>query len=82
MKSKSLELDQDEDILELRELDDTQTDAIVDDYKDMKIDMVASSRGKRLGWNKYAVDKFTGFNDYERSRTADELSFSSNGLPH
>jgi hypothetical protein len=66
MKSKSLELDQDEDILELRELDDTQTDAIVDDYKDMQIDMVESSRGKRLGWNKYTVDKVTGFNENDR----------------
>jgi len=52
--------------LEMREADQAETDVIVDDYKDMKIDMLASSRGERLGWNKYAVDKFTGFNDYDR----------------
>lgn len=35
----------------MRELDDAQTDVIVDDYKDMKIDMVASSRKNFLQWN-------------------------------
>ena len=51
MKSKH----EDEE-LELREFDQTETDVLVDDYKDLKIDMVASSRGKSLGWNKYAYD--------------------------
>jgi len=61
MKSKH---EEDED-LEMRESDQVETDVIVDDYKDMKIDMVASSRGQRLGWNKYTVDKVRGFNDYD-----------------
>lgn len=49
----------------MRELDDAQTDVIVDDYKDMKIDMLSSSREQRLGWNKYAFDSVTGFNEYD-----------------
>jgi len=60
MKSKH-----EEEALEMRESDQNDTNVIVDDYKDMKIDMVASSRGQRLGWNKYAVDNVTGFNDYD-----------------
>ena len=61
MKSKP-----EEEALEMRESDQVETDVLVDDYKDMKIDMVASSRGQRLGWNKYTVDKVSGFNDYDR----------------
>ena len=53
-----------DEAIELRESDQVETDVIVDDYKDMKIDMMTSSRGQRLGWNKYTVDKATGFNDY------------------
>lgn len=47
MKSKPQE---DED-LEMRESDQVETDVIVDDYKDLKIDMVASSRRNFLQWN-------------------------------
>jgi len=61
MKSKP-----EEEALEMRESDQVETDVIMGDYKDMKIDMVASSRGQRLGWNKYTVDKVTGFNEYDR----------------
>jgi hypothetical protein len=59
MKSKPQE---DED-LEMRELGLDEGEVPIDDFKDIKIDMVASSRGQRLGWNKYTVDKVTGFND-------------------
>lgn len=45
--------------------EDAQTDVLVDDYKDMEIDVVPSTREQRLGWNKYAIDKLTGFNDYD-----------------
>jgi hypothetical protein len=58
MKSKTKE----EEDLELRELGLDEGEVLVDDFKDIKIDMVASSRGQRLGWNKYAIDKVTGFN--------------------
>jgi len=61
MKSKP---EEDEE-LEMRELGLDEDEVLVDDFKDMKIDMVASSRGQRLGWNKYTVDKITGFNDYD-----------------
>lgn len=60
MKSK-----QAEDEVEVRGTEDATSDVLVDDYKDLKIDMVASSWGQRLGWNKYAIDKVTGFNDYD-----------------
>ena len=46
MKSKH-----EEEALEMRECDQDYTDVIVDDYKDMKIDMVASSRKNFLQWN-------------------------------
>ena len=46
MKSKHEEED-----LVLQESDQVETDVIVDDYKDMKIDMVASSRKNFLQWN-------------------------------
>lgn len=49
----------------MREFDQAETDVIVDDFKDLKIEMLASSRGKRLGWNKYAIDKVGGFNEYD-----------------
>ena len=58
MKSKPQE---DED-LEMRELGLDEGEVLINDYKDIKIDMVASSRGQRLGWNKYAIDKVTEFN--------------------
>ena len=51
MKSKY-----EEEALEMREFDQVESDVLVDDYKDMKIDMLASSRGKRLGWNRYDCD--------------------------
>ena len=38
--------------LELREFEQVESQVLVDDYKDLKIDMVESSRGERLGWNK------------------------------
>ena len=41
------------------------TDVLDDDYKDLELDLVASSRGRKLGWNKYTIDKVTGFNDYD-----------------
>jgi len=47
MKSKPEE----EEAVELRESEQVETDVIVDDYKDMKIDMVASSRKNFLQWN-------------------------------
>ena len=46
MKSK-----QEEEAIELKESEQVETDVIVDDYKDMKIDMVASSRKNFLQWN-------------------------------
>ena len=45
MKSKH-----EEEALEMRESDQVETDVIVDDYKDMKIDMVTSSRKNFLQW--------------------------------
>ena len=60
MKSK-----QEAEELELRKFDQVESDVLVDDYKDLKIEMVASSRGKSLGWNEYAIDKVGGFNDYD-----------------
>ena len=51
MKSK-----QESEELELREFDQVESDVLVDDYKDLKIEMVASSRGKSLGWNRYDYD--------------------------
>ena len=61
MKSKLEEAEE----LEMRESDQAETAVTVDDYKDLKIDMVASGRGERLGWNKCSADKVTGFNDYD-----------------
>ncbi len=58
MKSKP----QEDEAVENRSAEDTTSDVLVDDFKDIKIDMVASSRGQRLGWNKCAIDKVTGFN--------------------
>ena len=52
MKSK-----QEAEEMELRKFDQVESDVLVDDYKDLKIEMVASSRGKSLGWNR--------FNDYD-----------------
>ena len=43
-------LESDVDAMEMRELDDAQRDAIVDDYKDLAIEMMGSSRDKRLSW--------------------------------
>ena len=51
MKSK-----QEAEELELRKFDQVESDVLVDDYKDLKTDMVASSRGKSLGWNRYDYD--------------------------
>lgn len=48
MKSKP---EEDENTLELRELDDAQADTTVDNYKDLKIDILASSRKNFLQWN-------------------------------
>ena len=47
MKSKQAE----DEAVELRESEQVETDVIVDDYKDLKIDMVASSRKNFLQWN-------------------------------
>jgi hypothetical protein len=59
MKSKP----EQEEAVEFPEVDFSKTHVLVDDYKDLEIEMIAGSRGKTLGWNKYAVDKRKGFND-------------------
>ena len=59
MLSKSEE----KEAVEIRGTEDTTSDVLVDDYKDLEIEMMAGSRAKTLGWNKYAVDKRKGFND-------------------
>ena len=46
MKSK-----QEDEELELREFDQTESDFLVDDYKDLKIEMVASSHNNLLRWD-------------------------------
>jgi hypothetical protein len=66
MDKQNPETHNESESLELREFDQVESDVLVDDYKDMQIDMVESSRGKRLGWNKYTVDKVTGFNENDR----------------
>jgi hypothetical protein len=66
MDKQNAETHNESESLELREFDQVESDVLVDDYKDMQIDMVESSRGKRLGWNKYTVDKVTGFNENDR----------------
>ncbi len=48
MKSKP---EQDED-LELPEWDFSKTGVLVDDYKDLEIEMMAGSRAKTLWWMK------------------------------
>lgn len=48
MKSKPEE----EEAIELPDWDFSKTDVLVDDYKDLKIDMVAGSRAKTLWWMK------------------------------
>jgi hypothetical protein len=48
MKSKP----QEEDI-ELPEVDFSKTHVLVDDYKDLEIEMIAGSRGKTLWWMKH-----------------------------
>ena len=53
MKSKH---EEDEDV-EMRETEQVETDVLVDDFKDLEIDIVASSRGQKLGWNKYDYDR-------------------------
>ena len=62
MDKQNAETHNESESLELREFDQVESDVLVDDYKDMKIDIVASSRGKKLGWNRYAIDKLSGFN--------------------
>ena len=42
---------QEEDI-ELPEVDFSKTDVLVDDYKDLEIEMMAGSRAKTLWWMK------------------------------
>jgi len=39
--------------LEMRELDASQTDVVVDDYKDLEIEIMESSREKTLWWMKH-----------------------------
>ena len=56
MDKQNAETHNESESLELREFDQVESDVLVDNYKDMKIDMVASSRGKRLGWNRYDCD--------------------------
>ena len=46
MKSKPQE---DED-LEMRESDQVETDVIVDDFKDLELELMAGSREKTLWW--------------------------------
>lgn len=36
-----------------------------EDYSDLEIDVVPSSRDQKLGWNKYSVDSTKGWNDYD-----------------
>ena len=56
MDKQNAETQNEPESLELREFDQVESDVLVDDY------MVASSRGQRLGWNEYAIDKLSGFN--------------------
>ena len=49
----------------MQNLEDRETDIIVDEYKDLPIETVASSREQRLGWNTYLLDKGLGFNEYD-----------------
>ena len=48
MKSKQAE----DEAVELRESEQVETDVLVDDYKDLEIDIMASSRAKTLWWMK------------------------------
>nr|VFK42379.1 MAG: hypothetical protein BECKSD772F_GA0070984_11212 [Candidatus Kentron sp. SD]VFK48895.1 MAG: hypothetical protein BECKSD772E_GA0070983_11482 [Candidatus Kentron sp. SD]VFK80411.1 MAG: hypothetical protein BECKSD772D_GA0070982_11122 [Candidatus Kentron sp. SD] len=61
MKSKLTE----NEPVELQDAEDNVTDIVVDDYKDLEIETLASSHERRLGWNRYALDKGLGFNEYD-----------------
>lgn len=56
---------EEEESIEQPELDFSKTHVLVDDYKDLEIEIMAGSRGKTLGWNKCTIDKRKGFNDYD-----------------
>ena len=48
MKSKH---EEDEDV-EMRETEQVETDVLVDDFKDLELEVMASSREKTLWWMK------------------------------
>ena len=50
MKSKQQAEDED---LELRESDQVETDVIVDDFKDLELEVMTGSREKTLLWMKH-----------------------------
>jgi hypothetical protein len=52
MKSKQEE----EETVELPEVDFSKTHVLVDDYKDLEIEMMAGSRAKTLWWMKELED--------------------------
>ena len=54
-----------EESSEMREIDESQADVLVDDYKDMEIELMVGTRENRLAWNKYGFDNITGFNEYD-----------------
>lgn len=43
---------EEKEAVELPERDFSETDVLVDDYKDLEIDIMASSRAKTLWWMK------------------------------
>ena len=36
-----------------------------EDYSDIEIDTIPSSRDQKLGWNNYSIDSTKGWNDYD-----------------
>ena len=36
-----------------------------EDYSDIEIDILLSSRDQKLGWNNYSIDSPKGWNDYD-----------------
>ena len=52
LMSKPTTHNQDEDGLEMQNSDEANTDVLVDDYKDLELEIMASSREKTLWWMK------------------------------
>jgi hypothetical protein len=51
--SKLMEAAEAEETLEMKEFDEANTDVLVDDYKDLELEIMASSREKTLWWMKH-----------------------------